>query len=438
MSRTRLYFLFLFVLLLIAGSLFVATPAGTTLAGLRNKFDFHLGLDLKGGSQLIYEGDLKDIAGEQKSEAMESLRSAIERRIQGKAGGGLGVTEPLIQIAGDDRLIVELPGLADINLAIQVIGQTPFLEFREIPAGQASDISDNPEEWARTGLTGKNLDSAAVEFDPQSGRPVISLQFDGEGASLFEDITKRNVGRPIAVFLDNELLQAPTVQSTIAGGQAIISGDFSIDDAKLIATRLNSGALPVPIRLIGQQTVGATLGESYLEKSVLAGLIGFLAIFLFMIIFYRLPGLIASVALTIYILLSLAVFKLLSLTLTLAGIAGFILSIGMAVDANILIFERVKEELRLGKDIKQSLHEGFTRAWLSIRDSNVSTLITTFILGYFGTSIVRGFAVALSVGVILSMFTAITVTRTLLFLFLGRKNKALTRPWLYGVRGMAK
>ena len=269
-------------------------------------------------------------------------------------------------------------------------------------------------------------------------RPVISLQFDGEGASLFEDITKRNVGRPIAVFLDNELLQAPTVQSTIAGGQAIISGDFSIDDAKLIATRLNSGALPVPIRLIGQQTVGATLGESYLEKSVLAGLIGFLAIFLFMIIFYRLPGLIASVALTIYILLSLAVFKLLSLTLTLAGIAGFILSIGMAVDANILIFERVKEELRLGKDIKQSLHEGFTRAWLSIRDSNVSTLITTFILGYFGTSIVRGFAVALSVGVILSMFTAITVTRTLLFLFLGRKNKALTRPWLYGVRGMAK
>src|SRR3989344_6548158 len=438
MSRTRLYFLFLFVLLLIAGSLFVATPAGTTLAGLRNKFDFHLGLDLKGGSQLIYEGDLKDIAGEQKSEVMESLRSAIERRIQGKTGGGLGVTEPFIQIAGGDRLIVELPGLADINLAIQVIGQTPFLEFREIRAGQGSVISDIPEEWARTGLSGKNLDSAAVEFAPQSGRPVISLQFDGEGASLFEDITKRNVGRPIAVFLDNELLQAPTVQSTIAGGQAIISGDFSIDDAKLIATRLNSGALPVPIRLIGQQTVVATLGESYLEKSVLAGLIGFLAIFLFMIIFYRLPGLIASVALTIYILLSLAVFKLLSLTLTLAGIAGFILSIGMAVDANILIFERVKEELRLGKDIKQSLHEGFTRAWLSIRDSNVSTLITTFILGYFGTSIVRGFAVALSVGVILSMFTAITVTRTLLFLFLGRKNKALTRPWLYGVRGMAK
>ena len=364
---------------------------------------------------------------------MEALRGALERRIQGRAGGGLGVTEPLLQVSGDSRLIVELPGLTDVSEAVKVIGQTPFLEFREVKQG-ATEVSANPEDWNPTELTGRNLQSASVQFDPQSGRPIISLKFDDEGSRLFEEITKRNVGRPLAVFLDGQLLQAPTVQTAIAGGEAIITGQFTLAEAKTAVSRLNSGALPVPISLVGQQTVGATLGELSLEKTLLAGILGMLAIVLFMIIFYRLPGIIASIALLIYIVISLAVFKLLSVTMTLAGIAGFILSIGMAVDANILIFERLKEELRAGKDLNLALSDGFARAWLSIRDSNISTLITTFILGYFGTSIIRGFAITLSIGVIISMFPAISVTRTLLFLFLGRKGKIFAHPWLYGVR----
>ena len=342
------------------------------------------------------------------------------------------MAEPLLQISGDSRLIVELPGVTDVAEAIKVIGQTPYLEFREVKQGQTA-ISENSEDWAPTELTGKNLEIASVQFDPQSGRPVIGLNFDDEGSRLFEEITRRNVGQLLAVFLDGQLLQAPTVQTTIAGGEAIITGSFSIQEARTIVSRLNSGALPVPIKLVGQQTVGATLGETSLDNSVLAGLIGFVVIALFMLIFYRLPGALAAAALAIYIVLSLSIFKLVPVTLTLAGIAGFILSIGMAVDANILIFERIKEELRNGKELTLALQDGFARAWLSIRDSNASTLITTFILGYFGTSIIRGFAVTLAIGVILSMFTAITVSRTFLFLFLGRKLKVFAHPWLYGI-----
>ncbi len=424
---------FILIALLMAVSVFVVSPKDSKVWGKANPYAFQLGLDLKGGSHLEFEGDLAEVPAGKKAEAMESLRSAIERRIQGKAGGGLGVTEPLIQVVGDNRLIVELPGLTDVRQALGVIGQTPFLEFRQLPIG-VTTLSENPNEWQSTGLTGKNLDSAAVEFDPNTGKPVISLRFDDEGSRLFEEITRANVNKPLAVFLDQQLLQAPRVETAIAGGQAIITGGFTVDEAKLIATRLNSGALPVPIKPVAQSTVGATLGAESLQKSMVAGLLGFVAIFLFMLIFYRLPGVIAAVALLIYALISLTIFKMLSVTLTLAGIAGFILSIGMAVDANILIFERIKEELRAGKDIRQGLQDGFSRAWLSIRDSNVSTLITTFILGYFGTSIVRGFAITLAIGVLVSMFTAITVTRTFLFLFLGRRNKVLTHPWLYGVK----
>lgn len=432
MRRGRLWLLFIFIILLTLVGLFIVSPRGTKIDRVSNPYDFKLGLDLKGGSHLEYEGDLSEIAPGKHGEAMESLRSAIERRIMGRSGGGLGVTEPLIQVAGNNRLIVELPGIRDVQEAIKVIGQTPFLEFREQKA-DGSQPTDDPGTWQATDLTGKNLDTAAVEFDPQSGRPVISLKFNGEGARLFEEITRRNIGKPLAVFLDNQLLQAPTVQSAISGGDAIITGGFSIQEARTIVSRLNSGALPVPIKLVGQQSVGASLGEDSLEKSVTAGFLGFLAIALFMLIFYRLPGLLAAFALAIYVVLSLAVFKLWPVTLSLAGIAGFILSIGMAVDANILIFERVKEELRNGKEISLALQDGFSRAWLSIRDSNVSTLITTFILGYFGTSLVRGFAITLAIGVLLSMFTAITVTRTMLFTFLGRKSRVLLHPWLYGV-----
>jgi preprotein translocase subunit SecD len=253
---------------------------------------------------------------------------------------------------------------------------------------------------------------------------------------LFADITTRNVGKRIAIFLDGQILSAPTVNTPITDGQAIITGQFTVQSAKDLVTRLNAGALPVPIKLVQQENVGATLGLQSVRKSVGAGLIGFAIVALFMIIYYRLPGVLAVIALSIYTALSLAIFKLFGITLTLAGIAGFILSIGMAVDANILIFERTKEELRKGKTLALAVEDGFNRAWLSVRDSNFSSLITTFILGYFGSSIIRGFAITLALGIIVSMFTAITVTRTFLRMLVG--HNLLVKHGLYGVRTMAE
>ncbi|MBI4811861.1 protein translocase subunit SecD [Candidatus Falkowbacteria bacterium] len=293
-----------------------------------------------------------------------------------------------------------------------------------------SDIIGAQSDWKNTELTGKNLKWASVQFDPNSGVPEVSLEFDDEGAKMFADITGRNVGKPVAIFLDGYPISVPTVNEKITGGKAVISGNFNIKEAKLLAQRLNAGALPVPITLVNQQTVGATLGQKSVSDSLRAGIIGFLLVALFMIIFYRLPGLVAVFSLAIYGILVLAVFKLWPVTLTLAGLAGFIMSIGMAVDANILIFARFKEELRLGKPVAMALEEGFKRAWLSIRDSNVSTLITCFILAEFSTSIVKGFAVTLALGVIVSMFTAIVITRNLLNLVMGRWVEK--RMWLAG------
>ncbi len=332
------------------------------------------------------------------------------------------------------------------------------------------------DAWKPTGLSGKQLKRATADIQQtggvRGGEVTVRLDFDDEGTKLFSDITSANVGKPIAIFLDNQILSAPTVQQPITNGQAFITGKFTAKEAKDLATRLNSGALPVPIKLVSQQNVGATLGQESVNKSIIAGLIGMLLIALFMIANYRLPGLLAVGALIVYILLSVAIFKvgisitavllvgvffllgltvsawfgglaLLSyvalmflgglhpVTLTLAGIAGFILSIGMAVDANILIFERLKEEMRAGKDINKAIEDGFQRAWLSIRDSNISSLITTLILYLFGTPSIKGFAVTLAIGILISMFTAITVTRTLLKLFM--TNRALGHPWLFGV-----
>jgi preprotein translocase subunit SecD len=266
--------------------------------------------------------------------------------------------------------------------------------------------------------------------------PQITLQFNDEGAQKFAELTTRNINKRIAIFLDGQILSAPTVNQAITDGKAVINGQFTLQEAKDLVTRLNSGALPVPIKLIEQQNVGATLGLASVRQSVAAGLIGFAIIALFMIIYYRLPGLLAVIALSIYILISLAIFKIFGITLTLAGIAGFILSVGMAVDANILIFERMKEELRRGKTMNQAVEDGFNRAWLSVRDSNVSSLITTFILGYFGSSIIRGFAITLGLGILVSMFTAITVTRTFLRMLVG--HNIFTHHVLYGVSRMAE
>jgi preprotein translocase subunit SecD len=479
-KKLRLYFTLLFIVLLTALSAFIVAPKGSKIdlhkikINYSKEFKAHLGLDLRGGAHLEYQGDLKDIPNEKRTEAMSAVRSAIERRIF-----IFGVQEPLVETAGSDRVIVELPGITNINDAIKVIGQTPFLEFKEINEGAAQNatvdangaVTLGADQWKSTGLNGKNLSSATVEFDQQSGKPQIALKFDDEGKKLFADITQRNIGKPVAIFLDGTPLSTPTVQAVITDGQAVITGQFTVAQAKELATRLNSGSLPVPIKLISQQNVGATLGHDSIQKSLLAGFIGLLLIALFMIIYYRLPGVLAVLALCVYSLLSFAIFKvgisvtaiflvgiffLLALTvswwfgllatlsyvalmmlgglhpvtLTLAGIAGFILSIGMAVDANILIFERTKEELRLGKDVHKALNDGFSRAWPSIRDSNASSLITTAILYIFGTPSIKSFALTLGIGIIISLFTAITVTRTLTQLFLG--NNLLNHPWLYG------
>lgn len=295
----------------------------------------------------------------------------------------------------------------------------------------AEDITGPQSEWKITELTGKNLKRAAVEFNPNDNSPEVGLEFDDEGAKMFEEITSRNVGKQVAIFLDGLPISAPTVNEKITGGKAVITGKFNIKEAKLLMQRLNAGALPVPIHLMSQQTVGASLGQKSINDSLRAGVIGLILVALFMIIYYRLPGLLAVLALSVYGILVLAVFKLWPVTLTLAGLAGFILSIGMAVDANVLIFERVKEELRFGKPLDNAIEEGFTRAWPSIRDGNFSTLITCFILIQFTTGTVKGFAITLGLGIIVSMFSAIVITKNFFKLIEGEwleKNK-----WLIGV-----
>ncbi|MBI2645400.1 protein translocase subunit SecD [Candidatus Uhrbacteria bacterium] len=286
---------------------------------------------------------------------------------------------------------------------------------------QRDYVKQQDTKWKNTGLTGKDLKRAYVRFDPNTQLPEVGLEFNDDGKKLFGDITTRNVGKPVAIFLDGIAISTPNVQQAITDGSAVINGDFTTQEAKKLAQNLNTGALPVPITLISQQTVGASLGNESLTKSLKAGLIGFLLVALFMISFYRLPGILAVLALCIYTALVLALFKLLPVTLTLAGIAGFILSIGMAVDANILIFERMKEELRWGKSLDGAVKDGFKRAWTSIRDSNISSLITCVILFWFSASLIKGFALTLALGILLSMFSAIVITRITLRLVAGWK-----------------
>lgn len=551
-TRAKVRLTAVLILLLVAAAVAVDLPQGPDLrlGGWFKELKVHLGLDLKGGSRLIYDADLGQVPAADRLGALEGARDVIERRVN-----AFGVSEPLVQTSrsgGTERLIVELAGIQDIDAAIKQIGETPLLEFREegqpqtlddearaaaeqsnadqrrraedmldkarLPdadfaalAGEFSEdqgskekggdidfqrrdnlvepyanaifdtlkvgdvsselvespfgyhiikkteertLEDNgesvtevrsshilfltqstepqPTGFVTTGLTGKQLKRAQVSFDPNSGAPEVLLQFDDEGRQLFADITKRNIQKPVAIYLDGAPISQPVVQSEITIGEAVISGSFTLPEAKQLAQRLNAGALPVPISLVSQRTVGPTLGSEAVEQSAFAGVVGLFAVVLFMLILYRGLGLIAVVSLVAYTVLVLAVFKLWPVTLTLAGIAGFILSIGMAVDANILIFERIREELRRGRSGTDALEEGFRRAWLSIRDSNVSSLITTFLLAWFGTSIIKGFAITLAIGILVSMFTAITIARTLLRLFGGRWLERM--PWLVGAR----
>lgn len=404
-----------------------------------NELKFHLGLDLMGGTHLVYQADLSQIGGQDKNSAMNGVRDVIERRVN-----AFGVSEPIIQTARDDRLVVELAGIKDVNQAIKMIGETPLLEFKEEMSEEEKNqlreqfkSSNIPEEYLSqfyyktTGLDGKQLERSDVAFNPSTYEPEVQLQFNGEGKKLFGEVTTRNVRKRVAIFLDGMPISIPVVNEPITDGKAIISGNFTVDEAKTLVQRLNAGALPVPIKLISQQTVDASLGKDSIQKSIIAGFVGLISLALFMIIYYRLMGVLAVIALIIYSLLVLSLFKLIPVTLTLSGIAGFILSIGMAVDANVLIFERTKEELRKGKIIGIAIEDGFARAWSSIFDSNVSTIITCLILAYFGASVIEGFAITLGIGVVFSMFSAIFVTKVFLKIVTATKlGKVL---WLFGI-----
>lgn len=461
------------------------------------------GLDLQGGIHLEYRADLSQVSSDKQNDALVAVEAVIERRVN-----AFGVGEPLVQRSRsgtEERIIVELPGVKDIEQAKKMIKETPLLEFREVldtdaeallariqsgedfatlakensqdpgsreqggdlgfakkgmyvpsfdavvfnPEFKAGDVypnlvesqfgfhiikkieergeGDNKEVRAahillptfrETGLTGKNLKRAVVDYQSQGvGQPQVSLQFDDEGTQLFAELTRRNIGRRIAILIDSEVVTAPTVQTEIPNGQAVITGNYTTQEANALVKRLNEGALPVPITLVSQQSVDASLGEVALQKSLFAGLVGLLAVAVFMVLYYRFLGLVAVFALLLYTAMLLTIFKLsvftpLAITVTLSGIAGFILSIGIAVDANVLIFERTREELSYGKSVIKSLHEGFRRAWPSIRDGHVSTLITTLILIGFGTGFVKGFAIILGLGVLLSLFTAVVLVRT--------------------------
>lgn len=371
-----------------------------------------LGLDLVGGSHLVYQVDMSNVKTEDQGSVLNGLRDVIERRVN-----MFGVSEPQVFIARSgerSELIVELAGIKNVSEAIDQIGETPLLDFREV-----QQIGDSPEQvlFIPTELTGRYVTGAQLNFDPTTRKPEVDISFNEEGGKLFEEITGRNVGKPLSIFLDNQEIERPMVNTRISGGKATISGGFTSESAKALVERFNAGALPAPITLINQQTVSPTLGIDSLRGMVVAGLVGTLIVIAFMILYYGKNGLVSSAALLVYIVINLAVFKLVPVTMTLAGLAGFIITIGMAVDANILTFERMKEESRRGLTKVAAMEEGFRRSWLSIRDSNISTIITAIILYFMTSSFVRGFALTLLIGVVISMFSAITTTRVFLRTF---------------------
>ncbi len=555
-SQVKWRVLWIGILLVFCALIVVPTYANKGVDWVNNKVNlglprlpdkgFNLGLDLQGGAHLVYQADTRQVPDADRVDAVEGVRDVIERRVR----GGLGVSEPLVQttkVGEDFRIIVELPGIADVNTAIKMIGETPVLEFKEenhepprdltkeeqkqlddfnkqadktaklalgeaksnadfaavvtkytqddktktiggnlgfvndklypeiyawaathkdgevskdlvksfeglnivkrigersvtstVPVSatsttstvnvstkeyqvarifiknkQKGDIVPPTDQWKTTGLSGKQLKRAEVSTDSRTGQMQVSLNFDEEGTKLFADITGRNIGKPVAIYLDGQPISIPKVNEAITSGSAVISGGFTLLEAKQLSQRLNSGALPVPVELISQQKVDATLGVDSLAKSFHAGLIGLLGVMIFMVVYYRFPGLLSVFSLIVYALLSMATFKVLGVTMTLSGIAGFILSIGMAVDTNVLVFERLKEELRSGKNLHNASEESFRRSWPSIRDGHIATLVSCVFLVWFGTGFVQGFAVTLAIGVLFSLFTAIIATRAM-------------------------
>ncbi len=381
---------------------------------------FTLGLDLAGGSALTYQIKTESLPEDvSKEDAVTALRDVIERRVN-----LFGVREPTVttefsRLQKEWRLVVELPGLADVEQAAKLIGETPVLDFRTEKPGSApltasSTMFELIQNYEPSALTGSYLKRAALMFDPTTNKPMVELTFNEEGAKLFASITKANIGKQVSIFLDGVPISSPVVNEEITGGKAVISGTFTTEEARILVGRLNSGALPVPIELAGKSIVGASLGEKAIAAGKASSVYGFLLIVLFMVIWYRVPGLVAGVALVSYVAIMLALFKIVPVTLTASGIAGFIISIGLAVDANVLTFERMKEELRRGKGIKDAMEEGFRRAWTSIRDSHIAAIIVSVVLFFMGTSVVKGFAFTFFLGAVISLFSAQIVTRSLL------------------------
>lgn len=402
-----------------------------TSQGDPNGRHFRFGLDLVGGSHLVYEADTTAVRPEEVSDAMAALRDVIERRTN-----LFGVSEPLVQVekasalAGGnatERLIVELPGVTDLNEAIRIIGQTPMLEFKLVAA--ASDTASST--YVNVGLTGSKLKLARLEFSSSQGQvgfsnePLVMVDFNDEGKALFALVTRENVGKQLAIFLDGEVLSQPVIREPIEGGTAVISGGFTPDEARELVRNLNIGALPVPIHLASTESVGPSLGMETLRMGVGAGLAGIGIVMVFLIAWYRVAGIMASLALVLYVAVNLAVYLLIPVTITAAGLAGFVLSSGMAVDANVLIFERMKDELRRGKSVTEAIREGVARAWLPIRDGNLTGLFSAIVLFWFGTASVEGFALTLSIGILISMFSAIVITRMFLLAIAGVSDK----PW---------
>lgn len=439
MKKGNVYLLIL-ILLLFGFALWAVVPLDSERLGRQG---LTLGLDLKGGSHLVYEADLSEKDPSQSDDdAMQGVLGKIERRVN-----EYGVTEPIIQRQGHDRILVQLPGVTDVNEAKKLIGETAELDFREMELDEsgrlvfdeegkpkwtalAMAVGSNGEEKA---LTGKYLKpNAYVDLSQQLNEPEVAFEWDEEGAVLFEQITKRNLHKPLGIYLDGEPISWPTVQAVIEE-RGVITG-LSMEEARTLAIQLNSGSLDVPLKIIQEQDVDATLGADSIKKSIIAGAIGLALIVLFMVLYYRVSGFVAICALVVYSVLLAAIFKLVPITLTLPGVAALILSIGMAVDANVLIFERMKEELRSGRTLGAAVETGFNRAWPAIRDSNVTTFIACIVLYWFGGTLgafmVRGFALTLFIGVALSMFSAIVVTRT----FLRFVVRAVTSPSAYGVQ----
>jgi len=447
MTKTRIFAL-LFLALGVLFGYFIYTSE----VNPESEYGFRLGLDLQGGTHLVYRADVSNVDPTEVDDAMQALRDVIERRTN-----LFGVSEPIVQVergsfvggsSEEYRLIVELPGITDVDEAIALIGQTPLLEFKlenrevAINLGKNAYVDENgilsvdqsvlDTAYVTTGLTGRYVKRASLQFDGTTGEPVVHISFNAEGADLFEEITKAHVGEVLAIFLDGQPISTPTIQTRISGGTAVITGTFTPTEARTLARDLNYGALPLPIHLEGTQSIGASLGENALNRGVYAGIWGLLFVSVFLVLWYRLPGLIAVCSLGVYIVIMLTLFKVIPVTLTAAGLAGFVLSVGMAVDANVLIFERIRDELRhKERDIATAVKEGFIRAWLPIRDGNISSILTAVVLFWFGTSLVEGFALVFGLGVLVSMLTAISVSRFFL-MSLGVASRSNVSEFLFG------